>query len=59
MQAKPGSPRVEQNSALKGKINAAMANFYKAKSKALDISRFHTDPGGRMVIYNTQTYTEF
>jgi hypothetical protein len=44
---------VEQNSALKEKIKAVMAKHYKAKSKALDLSRFHTDPGERMVMYNT------
>jgi hypothetical protein len=58
MQVKPGSPSVEQNSALKEKIKAAMAKHYKAKSEALDLSGFHTDPGERMVMYNTYTYRE-
>jgi PIN domain nuclease of toxin-antitoxin system len=46
-------PHVELNSDLKERIKAAMVKRYNANLKALDLSRFHTDPGERMVVYNT------
>jgi hypothetical protein len=58
MQVKPGSPSVEQNSALKEKKKASVAKHWKAKSEALDVSGFHTDPGERMVMYSTHTHRE-
>jgi hypothetical protein len=45
---------VELNSTLKEKIKAAMVKRYNGNLKALDLSRFHTDPGERMVVYNTE-----
>jgi hypothetical protein len=30
-----------------------MVKRYNANLKALDLSRFHTDPGERMAVYNT------
>jgi hypothetical protein len=45
-------PHVELNSTLKEKIKAAMAKRYNADLKSLDLSRFHTDAGERMVMYS-------
>jgi hypothetical protein len=44
---------VELNSTVKEKIKAAMVKHYNADLKALDLSRFHTDPGERLEVYNT------
>jgi PIN domain nuclease of toxin-antitoxin system len=44
---------MELSSTLKEKIKAAMVKRYNANLKALDLSRFHTDPGERMVVCNT------
>ena len=44
---KPDEPHVELNSTLKEKIKEAMVKRYNANLKALDLSRFHTDPGKR------------
>jgi hypothetical protein len=44
---KPGSPHVELNFAVKEKITATMGKRFELTSKALDLFRFHTDPGER------------
>jgi hypothetical protein len=44
---------------MKEKIKAAMVKRYNADLKALDLSRFHTDPGERMEVYNTHTECSF
>ncbi|PNF34519.1 hypothetical protein B7P43_G10726 [Cryptotermes secundus] len=44
IKVKPALPHVELNSTLKEKIKAAMVKRYNADLKALDLSRFHTDP---------------
>ncbi|PNF23518.1 hypothetical protein B7P43_G05619 [Cryptotermes secundus] len=44
IKVKPELPHVELNSTLKEKIKAAMVKRYNADLKALDLSRFHTDP---------------
>jgi hypothetical protein len=53
IKVKPGLPHMELSSTLKEKMKAAMVKRYNANLKALDLSRFHTDPGERMVVYNT------
>jgi hypothetical protein len=57
IKVKPGLPYVEQNSAVKEKIKAAVAKRYEAKPEALDLSGLYTDPGERMVMCNTHTHT--
>jgi hypothetical protein len=59
IKVKPGLPHVEVNSPLKDKIKAAVSKCYEARSRALDLSGFHTDPGERMVLCSTHAYTEF
>jgi hypothetical protein len=58
IKVKPGLPHVEVNSPLKEKMKAAALKRYEARSRALNVSWFHTDPGDRMVMYSTHTYTE-
>jgi len=48
---KPDLPHVELNSALKEKIKAALVKRYNAELKALDLSRFHADPGKRTLVH--------
>jgi hypothetical protein len=55
IKVRPGLPYVELNSTLKEKIKAAMVKRYDGNLKAVDLSRFHTDPAERMVVYNTHT----
>jgi hypothetical protein len=55
IQVKPGSPRAEVNSVFKKNMKAAIANLYKAKPAAHDLSGFEIDPGETMVMYNTHT----
>jgi hypothetical protein len=43
---------MELNFTLKEKVKAAVVKRYNANLKALDLPRFHTDPGERMVVYN-------
>jgi hypothetical protein len=52
IRVKPGLPHVELSSGLKEKMNAVILKRYKANSKALDLSRFHTDPGERVLKYS-------
>jgi hypothetical protein len=52
MKVKPGlPPHVEVNSPVKEKMKAAVSKCYEARSRALDMSQFHTDPGERMAMY--------
>jgi nuclear RNA export factor len=51
VKVKPDLPHVELNSALKEKIKAALVKRYNAELKALDLSRFHADPGKRTLIH--------
>jgi hypothetical protein len=44
-----GLQHVEMDSAMKEKLKAAMVKRYNANFKALDLSRFHANPGERMV----------
>jgi hypothetical protein len=50
VKVKPDIPHVELNSTVKEKIKAAMVKRYNADLKALDLSRFHADPGKRTLI---------
>jgi nuclear RNA export factor len=56
IKVRPGLPHVELDYTMKEKIKAAMVKRYNANLKALDLSRFHTDPGEGIVIciLNTQ-----
>jgi nuclear RNA export factor len=40
-------PRVDMNDALKERIKQAMVKRYNINTKALDLARFHRDPGKR------------
>jgi hypothetical protein len=40
-------------------IEAAVTKRYNANSEALDLSRFHTAAGERMVMYNIYTQRNF
>jgi len=51
VKVRPDFPHVELNSALKEKIKAALVKRYNADLKALDLSRFHADPGKRTPIH--------
>lgn len=54
MKVRPGLPHVEIDSTMKEKIKAAMIKRFNVNLKALDLSRFHTDPGKRMLIVYTE-----
>lgn len=41
----PGQPQVDINDALKERLKIAMAKRYNQESCALDLSKFHQDPG--------------
>jgi len=51
VKVKPDFPHAELNSTLKEKIKAAMVKRYNVNLKALDLSRFHADPGKRTLIH--------
>jgi nuclear RNA export factor len=53
---RPGLPHVEFDSNLKEKLKAAMEKRYNRNLKALDLSRFHADPGEKMVIRIQDTH---
>jgi nuclear RNA export factor len=53
IKVKADLPHVELNSTLKEKIKEAMVKRYNADLKALDMSRFHADPGKRTLIDTT------
>ncbi|XP_021921286.1 nuclear RNA export factor 1-like [Zootermopsis nevadensis] len=44
VKVRPGLPHVEIDSTMKEKIKAAMIKRFNVNLKALDLSRFHTDP---------------
>lgn len=41
----PGMPRVDMSDTLKERIKLAMVKRYNTVTKALDLTRFHLDPG--------------
>ena len=45
MKVRAALPHVELNAELKTKIKAAMEKRYNPQTKALDLSKFHADPG--------------
>ena len=53
IKVKADLPHVELNSTLKEKIKEAMVKRYNADLKALDMSRFHADPGKMTLIDTT------
>jgi hypothetical protein len=55
IKVEPGLPHVELSSAVIKRIKAVVVKRYNDNSKALDFSRFHTDPCERMVMYNAHT----
>jgi PIN domain nuclease of toxin-antitoxin system len=56
VKVRPGLPHVEFDSNLKEKLKAVMEKQYNCILKALDLSRFHADPGERMVIRIQNTH---
>ena len=45
VRVKPGVPTCEINETFKERLKQAMTKRYSQKTNALDLSRFHLDPG--------------
>lgn len=56
IKVRPDLPHVELNATWKEKVKAAMVKRYNANLRALDLSRFHMDPGERMLIHTVCAY---
>jgi hypothetical protein len=56
IKVRPDLPHIELNATWKEKVKAAMVKRYNANLRALDLSRFHTDPGEKMLIHTVCAY---